>query len=204
MKLYYGGLSPFVRKVMVTAYELGVADRIEKAAEMVTPFKTNDAVAAANPLGKIPAARLEDGSVLYGSTVICEYLDATFGAGRIFSAGAARWTALRRAALGDGILEAGSLARIETLRPEGLQWEDWRLHQREKVARALSALEAEAGELGIEALTIGEITVGCALGWLDVRLPDLGWRDSSAALAKWFDTVSQRPSLVATEPVLPK
>lgn len=204
MKLYYGGLSPFVRKVMVTAHELGVSDQIEKSPEMVTPFKTNDVVAATNPLGKIPAASLEDGTVLYGSSVICEYLDANFGKGQIFPEGIGRWTALRRAALGDGILEAGSLARIETLRPEGTQWEDWRLHQRAKITRSLDALEKEAGELGIDELTIGEITVACALAWLDVRLPDLAWRSTFPALLEWFDTVSRRPSLSSTKPVLPK
>jgi len=204
MKLFFGGLSPFVRKVMISAHELGVIDHIETNPAMVTPFKTNDEVAAVNPLGKIPAAVLDDGSALYGSGVICEYIDIHYGQGRLFPAGPERWMALRRAALGDGILEAGSLARIETLRPEGTQWQDWREHQLAKVQRSLAAAEAEAGKLATDAVTIGEITLGCALGWLDVRLPDVDWRAGNAGLAHWFATISERPSFAATRPVLPK
>lgn len=84
MKLYFGGLSPFVRKVMIAAHELGARDKIETEKAMVTPFKTNDEVAAVNPLGKIPAAVLEDGTSLYGSSVICEYLDAKYGQETLF------------------------------------------------------------------------------------------------------------------------
>ena len=204
MKLFFGGLSPFVRKVMVVAHELGVAERIEINPAMVTPFKTHEDVAAVNPLGKIPAACLDDGSPLYGSGVICEYLDATHGPGKLFPAGPARWTALRRAALGDGILEAGSLARIETLRPDGTQWQDWRDHQLAKVQRALVAAEADVENLATSDITIGEIGLGCALGWLDVRLPGVQWRPVHAGLSRWFDAVSERPSFAATKPVLPK
>ncbi|MAN75827.1 MAG: glutathione S-transferase [Rhizobiales bacterium] len=204
MKLYFGGLSPFVRKVMIAAHELGIRDKIETEKAMVTPFKTNNEVAAVNPLGKIPAAVLEDGTSLYGSSVICEYLDAKYGPGTLFPSDDIRWQTLRLAALGDGIREAGNLARIETLRPQGTEWEDWRIQQVGKVERALATLENDSDLLNTDKVTIAEIAVASALGWLDVRLPDLDWRPRHARLTAWFDAISERPSMIEPKPVLPK
>lgn len=204
MKLLYGGLSPFVRKVMIVAEEKGLADRIERVPAPVNPLQPLDLAIAVNPLGKIPALTLDDGTILYGSTVIAEYLDALDGAPRFFPADATRWVALRRNAMADGILEAGTLARVEGLRPEDKQWSTWREVQTLKVTNALDAAEAEAGDLATEDLTIGEVGLICALGWLDVRLPDVAWREERPALAAWFATVSQNPVVAQTAPKLPK
>lgn len=204
MKLLYGGLSPFVRKVMIVAHEKGLADKLELVPAPVNPLQPLDLAIAVNPLGKIPALTLDDGTVLYGSTVVAEYLDALDGAPTFFPTGADRWVALRRNAQGDGILEAGSLVRIEGLRPAEKQWDDWRNVQKLKVANALNAADAEAGSLMTTDLTIGEVALVCALGWLDVRLPDVAWRDNRTALAAWFDTVSARKSVEATAPKVPK
>ncbi len=205
MKLLHGGLSPFVRKVMIIAHEKGLIDKLELVPAPVNPLQPLDLAIAVNPLGKIPALTLDDGTVLYGSTVVAEYLDNLDGAPRFFPQGADKWAALRRNSLGDGILEAGQLARIEGLRPEDKQWADWKKVQLLKVTNGLDAAEREAGQLSTGQLTIGEVALICALGWFDVRLPDAaGWRDGRPALAKWFETVSEKASVSATAPKVPK
>lgn len=205
MKLLHGGLSPFVRKVMIIAHEKGLIDKLELVPAPVNPLQPLDLAIAVNPLGKIPALTLDDGTVLYGSTVVAEYLDSLDGAPRFFPQGADKWAALRRNSLGDGILEAGQLARIEGLRPEDKQWADWKKVQLLKVTNGLDAAEREADQLSTGQLTIGEVALICALGWFDVRLPDAaGWRDGRPALAKWFETVSEKASVSATAPKVPK
>lgn len=205
MKLLHGGLSPFVRKVMIIAHEKGLIDKLELVPAPVNPLQPLDLAIAVNPLGKIPALTLDDGTVLYGSTVVAEYLDSLDGAPRFFPQGTDKWAALRRNSLGDGILEAGQLARIEGLRPEDKQWADWKKVQLLKVTNGLDAAEREAGQLSTGQLTIGEVALICALGWFDVRLPDAaGWRDGRPALAKWFETVSEKASVCATAPKVPK
>lgn len=204
MKLLYGGLSPFVRKVMIVAHLKGVADKLELVPAPVNPLQPLDLAIAVNPLGKIPALTLGDGTVLYGSTVVAEYLDALDGTPTFFPTGSDKWVALRRNAMGDGILEAGTLVRIESLRPEDKQWSNWRDVQALKVSNALSAAEAEAGALATEGFTIGEVALICALGWLDVRLPDVAWREGRSALAAWFAKVSENLVVAQTAPKLPK
>lgn len=205
MKLLHGGLSPFVRKVMIVAHEKGLADKLELVPAPVNPLQPLELAVAVNPLGKIPALTLENGTVLYGSTVVAEYLDALDGAPRFFPTGAAKWTALRRNALGDGMLEAGQAARIEGLRPEDKQWADWKNVQLLKVTNSLNAAEKEADGLSVHQLTIGEVAIISALGWFDVRLPDAaGWREGRAKLATWFEKVSAKASVAATAPKVPK
>lgn len=203
IKLLHGGLSPFVRKVMIVAHEKGLTDEIELVAAPVTPLTPLDLVIAVNPLGKIPALLVDDDMALYGSTVIAEYLDGLDGAPRFFPSGDAKWNALRRNALADGILEAGVLARVEGLRPPDRQWSDWRGVQMLKIANALNAAESEARQLASETFTIGEIALICALGWLDFRFPDLSWREGRPMLAQWFAVLSQRAAVARTAPTLP-
>ena len=154
-----------------------------------------------NPLIKIPALKTDDASVLYDSRVICEYLDALAGGNRLFPAsGAARWDALRRQALGDGIMDAGILRRYELAqRPAALHWADWLAGQQAKVDHGLDAAQQEAQDWGAS-FDIGHITLACALGWLDFRFPDAGWRASRPLLAAWFARVSARPSLAQSVP----
>lgn len=204
MKLLYGGLSPFVRKVMIVAREKGLLERLELVPAPVNPLQPLELAIAVNPLGKIPALTLDDGTVLYGSTVIAEYLDSLDGVPRFFPRGEGRWGALRRNALGDGILEAGQLVRIEGLRPENKQWQDWKKVQLLKVANGLDAAEKESASLATKDLAVGEVALICALGWLDVRLPDAAnWRDGRPALAAWYETVSKIPSVAVTAPKVP-
>jgi glutathione S-transferase len=202
MKLRYSLTSPYVRKVMVVALETGLAERIERIPTMVAPTKLNDEVARENPLVKVPALTTDDGMILYDSPVICEYLDTLHTGAKLFPASdKARWLALRQQALGDGILDAAILGRYEILRPKEFQWPDWIDAQLRKVRGALGALEieTEAGELG-GALTIGQITIACALGYLDFRYASEEWRTKHRRLAAWFDEFSKRKSIELTKP----
>ncbi|MFI4884276.1 MAG: glutathione S-transferase N-terminal domain-containing protein [Steroidobacterales bacterium] len=199
MKLYFNPASPYVRKVRVTALELGLAAGIELISISLTPVSPHDGLRSSNPVGKIPALILDDGSALYDSPVICEYLDALAGGNRIFpAAGAARWTALRRQALGDGIMDAAVMARYEqAVRPEELRWQQWVDGQLLKIRSTLDALERESldGELDI-----GTISIACALGYLDLRFAGEGWRQSRPGLTRWAKAMGTRPSFTATAP----
>lgn len=201
MKLYVSPASPFGRKASITIAELGLGARVVQEPATVTPINRNDEIARGNPLGKIPTLLLDDGTALYDSPVICEYLDHLSGAPRFFpAAGPARWSALRRQALADGLMDAAVLLRYEqTLRPEALRWPEWMAGQSAKITGALAAMEAEAPGFGA-AFDIGHITCACALGYLDLRYDHLHWRNSRPTLAAWFAAVSLRPSMVATMP----
>ncbi len=202
MKLRYSPTSPYVRKVMVVALETGLAERIERIPTMVAPTKPNEEVARENPLVKVPALTTDDGMVLYDSPVICEYLDTQHSGAKLFPAsGKARWMALRQQALGDGILDAAILGRYEILRPKEYQWQDWIDAQLRKVRGALAALEmeAEAGEIA-GPITIGQITIACALGYLDFRYASEEWRTKQRRLGAWFDEFSKRKSIELTKP----
>ena len=207
MKLRFSPTSPFVRKVCVVAFETGLEPRIERMPTAVAPTKRNDEVARENPLVKIPALTTDDGLVIYDSCVICEYLDTLHQGPRLFpAAGPARWVALRQQALGDGMLDAAVLGRYEALRPKDFQWQDWIDAQLRKVRGALSALEmeCEAGTLAAVAAgaapTIGQITIGCALGYLDFRYPSEVWRERHKRLDAWCQDFAQRPAMRQSEP----
>jgi glutathione S-transferase len=203
MKLRYSPTSPFVRKVIVVAIETGLDARIERVATTVMPVTPNDDLAHLNPLMKLPTLLTDDGQPLFDSRVICEYLDSLHNGPKIFPpAGMVRWVALRQQALGDGILDAAVLNRYETVtRPKELQWAEWSAGQLRKVRNGLAALDGKAGEGALGGpLNIGQITVGCALGYLDFRYPSEGWRERHAGLAKWYAAFASRKSMQATVP----
>lgn len=199
ISLYWGSASPFVRKVMAVAHELGLADRIDLLDSAANPVDRDARIKAFNPLAKVPAASA-DGMVLHDSPVICEYLDALTAPDgpKLFPApGPARWTALRRQALADGMLDAAILLRYESLlRPAELRWPLWTEKQGEKIADALDAMEADVPQT----VDIGAIAYGCALSWLDFRFPDLDWREGRPALTGWQTEFDNRPSMAATRP----
>jgi glutathione S-transferase len=197
MKLRHNSASPFVRKVMVCAHELGLADKIELLNTAVSPVEANASLAGENPLMKIPALVTDDGEVLFDSPVICEYLDSLAGGGKLFPAGKARWTALRQQALGDGILDALILCRYEiAARPEEKRFAGWTDGQMKKAHQGLAVLEQE----DLSDRTIGTITAGCTLGYLDFRFPNDGWRSRHPKLAEWYKTIEALPSMQATKP----
>jgi glutathione S-transferase len=200
VRLHYSYASPYVRKVMVVAIETGQEDALELTARKVSPVAPLAEVNRDNPLGKVPCLVTDDGQALFDSRVICEYLDSRHDRPKLFPAGPARWPALRRQAQADGILDAGILARYETLlRPEERRWPDWIAGQKAKIARALDALDGEAESFG-EVVDIGTIAIGCALGWLDFRYAADDWRAGRPRLAAWFDGFAKRPSMATTVP----
>lgn len=197
MKLRHNPASPYVRKVMVCAHELGLASRIELLDTVVSPVAANATLAGENPLMKIPALTTDDGEVLFDSPVICEYLDSLAGGGTLFPAGRARWIALRQQALGDGVLDALILCRYEiAARPAEKRFAGWTDGQMRKAHQGLAALEAE----DLSGRTIGTVTAGCTLGYLDFRFPDDGWRQRHPKLAAWYETIAALPSMQATKP----
>jgi len=200
MRLWFNPASPFARKVRIVARETGLDGQIEEISIMVSPVKPHAELARENPLVKIPALATQKDGTLYDSDVICEYLDSLAG-GKLFPvAGTERWRELRLQALADGILEAAVLLRYENaVRPPQYQWSEWIGGQFGKVRGGLDALERECGGWR-ERFGIGEITAACVCGYLDFRFPDEQWRDARPGLARWFETVSRRASVVATEP----
>lgn len=199
LKLRYSVTSPFVRKVIIAAIETGQRGEIELV-PTVTADPHSD-LSRHNPLGKVPALVLADGSTLYDSRVICEYLDSRHAGTRLFpAAGEARWTALRRQALADGIMDAGVLCVMEGRRSEPAQRSpEWVAKQKGKMAAGFDALEREAASFGA-GFDIGLIAVACALGYADFRFAADNWRAGRPHLARWFEQVSARPSLKDTAP----
>jgi glutathione S-transferase len=202
MRLFHSPASPFVRKVLVAARERGIEGGIEVVASAVTPVTRDAAIVVHNPLGKIPTLALPDGTGLFDSRVIVEYLDSLPGGARLIpEAGAARFRTLTLQALADGLCDAAVLLRYETaVRPEALRWAEWSAGQTTKVVAALDALERDwIGHLNA-GIDIGVVATGCALGYLDYRFASLGWREGRPALAAWQAGFSARPSMVATAP----
>lgn len=202
MKLYWSSRSPFVRKVMVFAHECGLASQLKLERTPVAMNNPNRGLLKTNPTGKIPTLELDDGSVLYDSTVICEYLDSRQQGPRLFpAAGQARWTALRRHALGNNLTDNLMLWRNELLRPATQQSPEILAAFELKVRNALDALESEAGALARDArtqLTIGHIAIAVALSYIDFRFAALGWREGHDQLANWYAEYSQRPAMRET------
>ena len=199
MKLRYSPTSPYVRKVTILALETGLDSEIERLRTNAWDPATD--LPSDNPLGKVPCLVLDDGQQLYDSPVICEVLDSLHDGVKFFPpAGPARWTAIRRQALADGILDAALQVVIESLRrPEEFRWQGWIDRQKAAINRGLAQLEREADDLGKQ-FTIGEVTIVAALGYLDFRMANDDWRKSHPKLAAWFADVSKRPSVSATVP----
>ncbi len=200
MKLFYSQTSPFVRKCLVAAYELDLAQRIELKPAAPHPVNRDRAVVERNPLGKIPTLVTEAGAVLFDSRVICDYLNG-LGDGHLLPAsGEARFEILTDQALADGLMDAAVLARYESaVRPEHLRWPDWTGGQMEKVSSALSDFERRAAAWGGR-MDLGVIALGCALGYLDFRYPDIDWRGRGPSLARWYEQFAARESMLKTRP----
>jgi glutathione S-transferase len=199
LKLHWSPKSPYVRKVMICAHELGVVDRLELVRSVAAMLKPNARLMEDNPLSKIPTLVLDDGFALFDSVVICEYLD-DLAQGSLFpKQGADKWQALRWHALGDGLLDALILWRNEREREVPLRtlMEAFEL----KARAALKVLDDEAQALAETDLSIGHVTIGCALGYLDYRFDTLGWRAIAPRLAEWQADIARRPSFQSTEPI---
>jgi len=198
MQLRSSPASPFGRKVKIAAHFLGLMDRIT-----VVPADTTDPTDSLRrqaPLGKIPALILDDGTALYDSRVIVEYLDHLAGGGLLFPAGAARFEVLTRQALADGLMDAALLQVYEgRFRPPEQHSGKWLEVQAGKVARALAAFENRAGAFD-PALDVGAIALACALGYLDLRFAGK-WREGHPRLVAWLAAFEEKvPAFGLTRP----
>jgi glutathione S-transferase len=202
MKLHWSPRSPYVRKVIIAAHEMGLQDRLECVRTIVGGTTPHLDLMRVNPLGKIPTLELEDGTVLYDSYVVISYLDTLHGGTKLIPAGGAAWlTALRRHALGNGMLDIALTALGERFRPAERQSEPhlalWDL----KLRTCVEALEQEADALAHETFDLGHLAIGVALAYLDFRFDRQKWRDGHPKLAAWHTTFIARPSVLANPPV---
>jgi len=200
MKLHWSPRSPFVRKVMVAAHELGLAEQIRTVRTVVRMGKPNEELLPDNPLSKIPTLALDNGQVLFDSLTIIEYLDDLAG-GKLFPPKPARFEALTRHALGTGLLDLLILFRNERDKPVERQTAEWLDSFAAKTRAVLDRLEREAPSLSATPFDIGHIAIGCALSYLDFRFADMHWRADHPAIAAWHAGFSARPSVRATEAV---
>jgi glutathione S-transferase len=200
MRLYHSPASPFVRKVVVVLHETGLVGQVELVAAVGTPLAPGTLPVALNPLGKIPALERSDGPALYDSRVICRYLDDLAG-GRLYPAKPRLWETLTLEATADGIAEAALLMVYESrLRPPEGQSHDVVEAQWQKVARALDAIEARWLAHLAAPIDAGQVALGCALGYLDLRHDARGWRSGRPSLAAWEARFADRPTMLATRP----
>ncbi|MEQ1706934.1 MAG: glutathione S-transferase N-terminal domain-containing protein [Terricaulis sp.] len=193
MKLYYSPASPFARKCRIIIREKGISGVEEVRAD---PIGGDSALTAVNPMGQVPALIDDEGVSWTDSPLICARLDALTGAPRLLPDGDTRWEVLRREVIADGIMELGVKIRLELVRPETERSASWIARWRAGVLRGLDAAEAQA----LEDLDLGAIATVSALTWLDLRMPDLGWRASRPKLAALQSQLEQRPSFRATVP----
>lgn len=201
MQLFFATTSAYVRKVMVCASVLGLADEIERLDSAAHPIERDERIAVFNPLAKVPALRTENGLCLYDSRVICEYLNARAGGDLYPAQGDARWRSLARQALGDGMIDAALLARYEfSARPPEKQWQNWADAQLKKVAAALAEIESQVSSFSAHPNDIGLIAIGSALGYLDFRFAGLNWRAGHPLTAAWFALFDAHPAMAATRP----
>lgn len=199
MKLYCSATSPWARKVRVAVRELGLSDLVEEVA--TDPYNAGPEFLAINPLSKVPALVTEKGESLPDSGLILEYLATRARGLATMPRGAQRWVLLRRLQLGDGIISAAVACQLEKRRPPEFVYQGWLDRQTGAINRALDALEAEAAELLLDgAIRTVEISVGVALGYLDLRQPQLQWRSGRERLSSWYFAFAQRPSMQATQP----
>ena len=202
MLLHWSPRSPFVRKVMIAAHELGLSERIETVRTVVAASEPNTELMKENPQSRLPTLRLADGTAIYDSPVICEYFDMLAGGGKLYPQDISeRLVALRRQSLGDGMLDTLLMWRGEATRPPAQQsikhMQAWRL----KTKVSVDALEEDADALGASQFSIGHIALGVALGYIDFRFPELKWREGHPKIAAWHATFEMRPSAKANAPM---
>jgi glutathione S-transferase len=196
MKLFYSATSPYVRKVMACAIIRGLEGRIEK--EDTNPHESPEALLAENPLSKVPCLVTDDGVSLFGSQLICEYLDNRGDALPLYPTQAvARWRALKFQSLGDGIMDAAVQCRGELGRPKEEARDAQIARYKAVIKRTLDVLESDPPHRHVD---IGSITVACALGYLDLRYASEPWRDGHPKLAEWNESFSKGKGLAETAP----
>jgi glutathione S-transferase len=200
MKLIGSHTSPFVRKVRIV-----LADKkIDCEFEIDSPWLADSKVPNVNPLGKIPVLLLDDETALFDSRVIVEYIDNVTPNNKLFPATNRERTEVKRwEALADGICDAAATAVMEAKRPKKEQSASWIARQNDKVVRSINYMAEQLGEKSFcmgNHISMADIAVGTALGYLAFRFPDIKWQETHANLAKLYSKLMQRHSFSETVP----
>ena len=201
MKLIGSLASPYVRKVRVVLAE----KKLDYEFELENVWAADSTIDKLNPLGKVPSLVMEDGNVMIDSRVMVEYLDTLTPVCKLLPPnGRDRADIKCWEALADGMLDAAVSVRLErVMRPVEKQSEEWMARQMRKVHLGLASLSDKLGEQPYCAgnhYTLADVAVGCTLGWLSFRFPDITWRDDYANLVRLFDKLSERQSFKDTVP----
>ncbi|MEM6847532.1 MAG: glutathione S-transferase family protein [Pseudomonadota bacterium] len=201
MKLYTAPATPFGRTVEMVAHELGVHGDLTIVPTVVAPTKQNEDYRAVAPLRKIPALQLDDGSVITDSPLICEYLAYSAGNTSLFASGTVNeWPVKAAYAVARGMADCGVALRYETfLRPEALRWDQWIADQKLKLMSGVEYFAARVLPLS-DTVTVADLSLAAALGYIDFRFSSLNWREGRAELAQWFAGMEGRASFRATKP----
>ena len=205
MKLLSSTASPYTRKVRIVLAE----KKIECEIQPVDVQPVENPVNAHNPLGKIPTLILDDGSALYDSRVIVEFLDGKSPIGRLIPEDLRERVAVRRwEALADGVLDAGLLVRYESLRDATERSRAWTDKELARIRRGMAEMAGGLGERAWchgERYSLADIAVGCCLGWLGFRKPgDVDWHAEYPSLAKHYEKLMARPAFAETVPQVPR
>lgn len=200
MKLIYGIPSPYARKVRLVIAAKGLESKIELV--VCNPFEDPGKIRTKNPLGKVPALLLDDGTALFDSRVIIEYLDhQSTECPLLPAAGPARWRALRWQALADGVLDAAYNIAVEGRREEAQRSSVWTARWVGGIERGLEEIESQVGWLA-EAPPLVQIAVACLPDYIDLRAAEhIAWRDECPRLANWFDIYTQSQIMKKTHPL---
>jgi len=199
MKLFWSSRSPYARKVMVIAHEAGLAGRIDRIAVSVSPYAVEESLLPYNPLGRIPTLVTDTGETLFESLAICDHLDSLAARSACYPAGVDRPMVIRAHALGNGLTDLGIAWVRERMRGSGGTPPDFVAAARIKIARTCDRLDADIDTLCGSVPHVGAAAIGCALAYLDFRMPDEDWRAGHPRLAAWQARFSARPSMRATE-----
>lgn len=202
MTLHWSPRSPYVRKVMIALHEMGLQDRVNIVRTVAGGTTPHWELMKVNPVGKIPTLELADGTAIYDSPVIIEYLDTLHDGPKLYpTAWPERLTALRRHALGQGMLDNALPLLGEGFRPAEKQSEPHKELWRAKLRACVDALEQEADDLASSPFTVGHLTIGVALGYLDFRFDAMQWRNGHPKLTAWHASFNARPAVAANMPV---
>jgi len=201
MKLLGGTISPYTRKVRVVLAE----KKIDCDFEIADVNPVDNPVNAHNPLGKVPTLLLDDGTALYDSRVIVDFLDSVSPISRLIPEATRDRVAVRRwEALADGVLDAGLLVRYESIRDKKEQSAAWSAKQLARMKRAMDQISKELGErtwCHADRYSLADIALACCTGWLDFRKPGgVDWRKDYASAARHYDKMMERPAVADTVP----
>jgi len=198
MKLFYSRTSPYARKVRVTAEEKGLAERLELY--VCDPHEKDPRLLAVNPLSRVPTLVMDDGEPLFDSPVICEWLDSLVEWPRLIPQdGPQRWAVLRGQALADGMLDDAVGIVMERKRSRQQQSAELNAARATALMRCIDLCESDLSWIP-GPLNLAHIAVGCTLGYLDFRLPEIEWRREHPKVEDWFEELAGRPSMRSTEP----